>query len=70
MERKHSFSFDTSMMDVGTPSFAHGFMPSPAKTQPPSPEQPTSSCAKEAHKMNPWASELKHDELFCFEELV
>lgn len=70
MDRKFSFSFDTAMMEVGTPSFTHGFLPSPAKAQPLSPGKAASSCGQKAETMMAWACEPVHDDLFCLEELV
>ncbi len=60
------------MMDVGTPNIAHGFVRSPLKgqAQPSSPEQPASTCAKEAHSSSPWPCEALNEDLFCHEELV
>ena len=70
---KRSFSFGTSLMEVGTPTFSRGFKPSPPKDQVQAtilPQPRMAANAQEPQRLSTRACEAVHDELFCLEELV
>lgn len=68
---KRSFSFGTSLMDVGTPTFSRGFKVSPPKEkiQAPSPKHSAAN-AQEPQTSSVRSCEAVNEELFCLEELV
>ena len=67
---KRSFSFGTSLMEVGTPTFSQGFKPSPPKEQVQATPQKQPANAKEPQTLSTWACEAVQEELICLEELV
>ncbi|KAL3138801.1 hypothetical protein ABBQ32_005643 [Trebouxia sp. C0010 RCD-2024] len=67
---KRSFSFGTSLMEVGTPTFSRGFEASPPKDKAQSPSaQQSAATTQSSSKLTVWPCESMNDELFCLEEL-